>query len=64
MKWSRLDKDVLRGNSAAWSNWKTFVAQWRSGEEDDVGKAMEVHGALKGGLVNLPWGKRDGLGLA
>lgn len=25
---------------------------------------MEVHGALKGGLANLPWGKRDGLELA
>lgn len=24
---------------------------------------MEVHGALNGGLLSLPWGKRDGLGL-
>lgn len=46
------------------SNWKTLVAQWLSGEEEDDGRAMEVHGALKGGLLNLLWRKRDGLGLA
>lgn len=112
LKWSRLDKEVLRGNNAAWlekccalsglnlkapsslccsdgwlglggnggggrpspvassgveekglSNWKTLVAQWRSGEEEDGVKAMEPHGALKGGLVNRPWRKRDGLAL-
>lgn len=45
------------------SNWKTLTAQWRSGEEEHEGKAMEGQGALKGGLVNLPWWKRAGLGL-
>lgn len=45
------------------SNWKTFVAQWSSGEED-AGKPTEAHGALNGGLVSLPWGKGEGLGQA
>lgn len=40
------------------------MAHCSSGEEEDDGKTMEVHGALKGGLVNLPRGKRDGLGQA
>lgn len=46
------------------SNWKTLVAQGSSGEEDDAGKAMKLHGALKGELVNPPVRKRDELGLA
>lgn len=111
LKRSKLDKDVLRLNNAAWlekccslsvlglwaasslscsdkwfglggrgggvclsliasndadeyglSNWKTLVAQWCSGEEEADDKSTEVHGALKGGLANLEWGKRGGLG--
>lgn len=45
------------------SNWKTLVAQWSRGDEEEEGNAREVHGALKGGLVALPCRKRDGLGL-
>lgn len=45
------------------SNWKTLVAQWSRGEEEDDGKAREVHGALKGALGNLPCGKKGGPGL-
>ncbi|TNN79224.1 hypothetical protein EYF80_010468 [Liparis tanakae] len=45
------------------SNLKTLATPWRSGEEEDDGRATEMHGALNGGFVDLPWTKRDGLGL-